>query len=115
MKRTPHHFLFLSVVLSVVTVDLGSGRAVLHARHAPYDMVAEDGVGNRRTAWRIISSVKLEGNEQPGHVCDGARRESGKAELSKVHDGVLAVMDENLISLTSTGEAMLLYFMTKGD
>ena len=59
----------------------------MHARHAPSDMVAEDGVGNRHTAWRVISTVKLDGNEQTGHVSDGVKVE---AELSKVHDGVLA-------------------------
>ena len=74
-------------------------------------MVAErGGVGSRCT----ISSVKLEDNRQrTAHATEYVvKAEDG---LLEVRDGILEAMDEDLISLTSTGRLMALYSKMKGD
>ena len=71
-------------------------------------------VGNRRAAWRITSSVKLEGNEQPA-VYATEYVVKVEAELPEVRDGIFALMDKNLIPSASAGESHELYFKMKGD
>ena len=38
-----------------------------------------------------------------------------EAKLPQVHDGILTLMDQNLISLASTGEPKVFYCKTNGD
>ena len=74
-------------------------------------MVAEHcGVDNRRT----ISSVKLEDERQrTAHATEYVVK--AEAELPEVRDGILEALDEDLISLASTGEMTALYSKMKGD
>ena len=74
-------------------------------------MVAERcDVDNRRT----VSSVKLEDEGRwAAHATEYVVK--AEAELPEVCDGILEVMDEDLISLASTGELMALYSRMKGD
>ena len=74
-------------------------------------MVAElCDVDNRRT----VSSVKLEDEWRwAAHATEYVVK--AEAELPEVRDGILEVMDEDLISLASTGELMALYSRMKGD
>ena len=74
-------------------------------------MVAErGGVGSRRN----ISSVKLEDNRQrTAHATENVVK--AEDELPEVRDGILEVMDEDLISLTSAGGLMALFSKMKGD
>ena len=74
-------------------------------------MVAERcGVGSRRT----ISSVKLEDSRQrTAHATEYVVK--AEDELPEVRDGILEVMDEDLISLTSTGGLMAQNSKMTGD
>merc|ERR1712227_751951 len=78
----------------------------------------KNAVGSRRAAWRIITSVeqkeKTKGNEQQASY---AREYVAKveAELQKICDGILALMDKNLIPSASTGESKVFYYKMKGD
>ena len=69
----------------------------------PVDLSAEErkllsvahtsAIGSRRGAWRIITSV----------------------EQKEIYDGILALMDENLILSACTGEPKAFYFEKKDD
>ena len=78
----------------------------------------KNAVGSRRAAWRIITSVeqkeKTKGNDQQASY---AREYVAKveAELQKICDGILALMDKNLIPSASTGESKVFYYKMKGD
>ena len=78
----------------------------------------KNAVGSRRAAWRIIISVeqkeKTKGNEQQA---SHAREDVAKveAELQKICDGILVLMDKNLIPSASTGESKVFYYKMKGD
>jgi len=78
----------------------------------------KNAVGSRRAAWRIITSVeqkeKTKGNEQQASY---AREYVAKveAELQKICDGILSLMDKNLIPSASTGESKVFYYKMKGD
>ena len=60
---------------------------------------------------KLLSTCSLARHHQRG-----ARGETkGKAELPEIHDGILALMEKNLIPSTSTGESKVLYCKMKGD
>merc|ERR1712151_1294570 len=68
----------------------------------------KNAVGSRRAAWRIITSVeqkeKSKGNEQQA---GWAKEYCGKveAELQKICDTILGLLDGNLIGKASNGDA----------
>merc|ERR1712167_278388 len=68
----------------------------------------KNAVGSRRAAWRIITSVeqkeKSKGNEEQSKY---AKEYCGKveAELQKICDGILELLDKNLIPKATTGES----------
>merc|ERR1711936_887249 len=72
----------------------------------------KNAVGSRRAAWRIITSVeqkeKTKGNEEQAKY---AKEYCGKveAELQKICDTILGVLDANLIAKASTGESKVFY------
>jgi len=78
----------------------------------------KNAVGSRRAAWRIITSVeqkeKSKGNEEQAAY---AKEYSGKveAELQKICDTILGLLDSNLISSASTGESKVFYQKMKAD
>ena len=69
--------------------------------------VCKNAVGNRRAAWRVITSVvqkaTSKGDEQ---LVSNAREyvEKVEGELQKIRDGILALMDKKLVPSASTGE-----------
>jgi len=78
----------------------------------------KNAVGSRRAAWRIITSVKEKetskgNNEQAGY----AKEYCGKveAELQKICDTILKLLDGNLISKDSSGESQVFYQKMKAD
>merc|ERR1712156_474011 len=78
----------------------------------------KNAVGSRRAAWRIITSVeqkeKTKGNEEQA----GFAREYCKkveAELQKICDTILGLLDKNLINKASTGESKVFYQKMKAD
>ena len=78
----------------------------------------EHTVGSRRAAWRIIAGEeqkeKTEGSEQQA-ACVREYVAKVKAGLQKIYDGILALIDNDLITSASTGESKVLYYKMKGD
>merc|ERR1712136_606508 len=78
----------------------------------------KNAVGSRRAAWRIITSVeqkeKTKGNEQQVSYAREYVRKV-EVELQKICDGILSLMEKNLIPAASTGESKVFYFKMKGD
>jgi 14-3-3 protein epsilon len=78
----------------------------------------KNAVGSRRAAWRIITSVeqkeKSKGNEENAKF---AKEYCSKveAELSKICDTILGLLDGNLIDKASTGESKVFYQKMKAD
>ena len=74
--------------------------------------LAENDVGNRRTAWRIIASVKPEDEQKATY----ARKYVMKVEagLQKISDGSLTLMDKDLVPSATTGKMKLLCTEMKG-
>jgi 14-3-3 protein epsilon len=78
----------------------------------------KNAVGSRRAAWRIISSV--ENKEQSKNNDEQAKwakeyRQKVEAELQKICDTILGLLDGNLISKASTGESKVFYQKMKAD
>merc|ERR1712146_175817 len=78
----------------------------------------KNAVGSRRAAWRIITSVeqkeKTKGNEEQAKY---AREYCSKveAELQKICDTILGLLDNNLISKSTSGESKVFYQKMKAD
>merc|ERR1719281_2151535 len=78
----------------------------------------KNAVGSRRAAWRIITSVeqkeKSKGNDDNAKF---AREYCGKveAELQKICDTILGLLDGNLIPKATTGESKVFYQKMKAD
>ncbi|KAH9429276.1 hypothetical protein MCOR27_002081 [Pyricularia oryzae] len=75
-------------------------------------------VGTRRASWRIISSIeqKEESKGSDKHVSTiRDYRNKIEAELEKVCQDVLDVLDESLIPNAASGESKVFYHKMKGD
>merc|ERR1712173_303927 len=78
----------------------------------------KNAVGSRRAAWRIITSVEQKeeskGNEEQAKY---AKEYCAKveAELQKICDTILGLLDGNLIKQASTGESKVFYQKMKAD
>jgi len=78
----------------------------------------KNAVGSRRAAWRIITSLeqkeKTKGNEENAKY---AKEYCGKveAELQKICDTILGLLDDTLISKASSGESKVFYQKMKAD
>mmetsp|Transcript_3999 Transcript_3999/g.9076 ORF Transcript_3999/g.9076 Transcript_3999/m.9076 type:complete len:239 (+) Transcript_3999:77-793(+) len=78
----------------------------------------KNAVGSRRAAWRIITSVenkeKSKGNEEQAGF---AKEYCGKveAELQKICDTILGLLDSSLISKASNDESKVFYLKMKAD
>ncbi|MBA0732256.1 hypothetical protein Gogos_016359 [Gossypium gossypioides] len=75
-------------------------------------------IGARRASWRIISSIeqKEESRGNEDHVAQ-LKEYRGKieAELSKICDGILSLLESHLIPLASSAESKVFYLKMKGD
>lgn len=75
-------------------------------------------IGARRASWRIISSIEQKeesrGNEE--HVV-AIKEYRGKieAELSKICDGILGLLDSHLVPSATAAESKVFYLKMKGD
>merc|ERR1711874_967572 len=78
----------------------------------------KNAVGSRRAAWRIITSVeqkeKTKGNEENAKY---AKEYCGKveAELDKICNTILGVLDANLVPQTTSDESKVFYLKMKAD
>merc|ERR1712110_1251772 len=78
----------------------------------------KNAVGSRRAAWRIITSVQqkeaTKGNEEQAKF---AKEYCGKveAELQKICDTILGLLDNSLISKATWGESKVFYQKMKAD
>ena len=78
----------------------------------------KNAVGSRRAAWRIITSVeqkeKSKGNEeQSKYANEYCKKVEG--ELQKICDGIIALLESNLIPKSSNGESKVFYQKMKAD
>merc|ERR1712141_319932 len=75
-------------------------------------------VGSRRAAWRIIMSVQqketTKGNEEQAKFASEYCQKV-EAELQKICDTILGLLDKNLIAKASTGESKVFYQKMKAD
>merc|ERR1719323_2061348 len=78
----------------------------------------KNAVGSRRAAWRIITSVEAKeenkGNEQNAKWAKDYCSKV-EAELQKICDTILNLLDGNLIKKASTGESKVFYQKMKAD
>merc|ERR1712093_876750 len=78
----------------------------------------KNAVGSRRAAWRIITSVeqkeRTKGNEeQAKYAKEYCSRV--EAELQKICDTILGLLDNNLIPKATTGESKVFYQKMKAE
>ncbi|KAJ0795933.1 putative 14-3-3 protein [Helianthus annuus] len=75
-------------------------------------------IGARRASWRIISSIEQKeesrGNEDHVKVIKEYRAKI-EAELTRVCEGILKLLDSRLIPKASTGDSKVFYLKMKGD
>ncbi|KAJ0042511.1 hypothetical protein Pint_18800 [Pistacia integerrima] len=75
-------------------------------------------IGARRASWRIISSIEQKeesrGNEDHVSVIKEYRGKI-EAELSKICDGILSLLESHLIPSASSAESKVFYLKMKGD
>ncbi|KAG8047350.1 hypothetical protein GUJ93_ZPchr0008g11446 [Zizania palustris] len=75
-------------------------------------------IGARRASWRIVSSIeqKEEGRGNEDHVTL-IKEYRGKieAELSKICDGILKLLDSQLVPSSTGAESKVFYLKMKGD
>merc|ERR1712023_579807 len=78
----------------------------------------KNAVGSRRASWRIISSVEQKeqskGNTQNQELAKQYRVKV-EAELNKICDEILSLIDGNLVPQSTSGECKVLYYKMKGD
>merc|ERR1719230_339447 len=78
----------------------------------------KNAVGSRRAAWRIITSVeqkeKSKGNEDQANFAKEYCKKV-EAELQKICDTIIGLLDTNLITKASSGEAKVFYQKMKAD
>ncbi|KAI5076426.1 hypothetical protein GOP47_0008491 [Adiantum capillus-veneris] len=75
-------------------------------------------IGARRASWRIVSSIEqkeeAKGNEE--HVaCIKEYRSKIEAELSKICENILSLLDSHLIPTANASESKVFYLKMKGD
>ncbi|RCI15140.1 hypothetical protein L249_6967 [Ophiocordyceps polyrhachis-furcata BCC 54312] len=75
-------------------------------------------IGARRASWRIVTSIEQK-EESKGNSSQVTLikeyRQKIEAELAKICDDILDVLDQHLIPSASTGESKVFYHKMKGD
>ncbi|KAF7197811.1 14-3-3 family protein artA [Pseudocercospora fuligena] len=75
-------------------------------------------IGARRASWRIVTSIEQKeeskGNEQQVTLIKDYRRKI-EAELAKICEDILEVLDKHLIPSAQSGESKVFYHKMKGD
>lgn len=75
-------------------------------------------IGSRRASWRIVSSIeqKEESKGNTAHVAQIVEyRSKIEKELTEVCNDILAVLNDNLIPSSTSGESKVFYYKMKGD
>jgi len=78
----------------------------------------KNAVGSRRAAWRIITSVQEKETHKGNADNAGYAKEfctKVEAELQKICDNILTLLDQKLIGKASTGESKVFYQKMKAD
>jgi len=75
-------------------------------------------IGARRASWRIVTSIEQKeeskGNEQQVALIKEYRQKI-EAELAKICEDILEVLDKHLIPSAQSGESKVFYHKMKGD
>uniref|UniRef100_A0A0B7AD66 14-3-3 protein epsilon n=1 Tax=Arion vulgaris TaxID=1028688 RepID=A0A0B7AD66_9EUPU len=75
-------------------------------------------IGARRASWRIVSSIEQKEQGKLAEEYQEITREYRKkieAELNRICQDVLCIIDNNLIPNAATGESKVFYYKMKGD
>ena len=76
-------------------------------------------IGARRASWRIVSSIeqKEESKDNSAHQVELIRsyRTKIEAELTRISEDILQVLDQHLIPAATSGESKVFYYKMKGD
>ncbi|KAG6400277.1 hypothetical protein SASPL_137102 [Salvia splendens] len=75
-------------------------------------------IGARRASWRIISSIeqKEESRGNEDHVATIKEyRSKIEAELTKICEGILKLLDDRLVPSAGSGDSKVFYLKMKGD
>ncbi|KAH8724957.1 14-3-3 family protein epsilon [Phaeosphaeriaceae sp. PMI808] len=103
------------VVYMTEVAKLGGGLSMVES-----DLLStayQKAVSTRRASWRIISSIKQEeskgSDKHVDTVCDYLRRI--EAELEKLCQDIIYVLDEFLIPMAESGDSKVVYHIMKGD
>merc|ERR1740121_2837843 len=97
---------------------VGSVGEELSVEERNLSVAYKNAVGSRRVAWRIITSVeakeKTKGNEEQAKY---AKEYCGKveAELDKICNTILKLLDDTLIPKSGNGESKVFYQKMKAD
>ena len=79
-------------------------------------LVYKNAVDSRRAAWRVITSIEQKEKSKSEEQLASHAREyiaEVEGELQKIRDGILTLMDKNLIPSASTDESKVLYYKMK--
>ncbi|KAI7745845.1 hypothetical protein M8C21_025315 [Ambrosia artemisiifolia] len=101
----------------LVTITTPSSELTVEERNL-LSVAYKNVIGSLRAAWRIVSSIeqKEESRKNEEHVMlVKDYRSKVENELSDVCDGILKLMDSNLLPSASSGESKVFYLKMKGD
>lgn len=101
----------------VVTAADGGEELTIEERNL-LSVAYKNVIGARRASWRIISSIeqKEESRGNEDHVTSiKTYRSKIESELTSICNGILKLLDSNLIRAASTGDSKVFYLKMKGD
>ncbi|XP_051117447.1 14-3-3-like protein GF14-C [Andrographis paniculata] len=100
-----------------VAKNLGGDELTVEERNL-LSVAYKNVIGARRASWRIISSIEQKeesrGNENHVDIIQGYRGKI-EAELSKICDGILSLLESHLVPSASSSESKVFYLKMKGD
>ena len=98
---------------------MGEQPSVLSVEERNLLSIAEkNAVGSRSAAWRFMHQRGVQGKDQRQQTAGRNTREHAvtvEVELQKTCDGILALMDKNLVPSESSGESKMFCCTMKGD
>jgi len=100
-----------------VAAAAGAGELTVEERNL-LSVAYKNVIGARRASWRIISSIeqKEEGRGNEAHAASiRAYRAKIEAELARICDGILALLDSHLVPSAGAAESKVFYLKMKGD
>lgn len=118
MKVRPHHRNRRTCILTCVEmvenmkVVASSDKELSVEERNLLSVAYKNVIGARRASWRIVTSIEQK-EESKGHddqvTLIKEYRQKIEAELAKICDDILEVLDDHLIASAQTGESKVFY------